>query len=109
MNNPSREKGSWNHLAELLLSFWDMVKMDSTVKMDIKDVRQAVEKHLKDLDINGPVRIASAKFLNGYWDVVVVYSRDIEIDDRKQKAGIIAVLLIDDETGKVESFRENPT
>ena len=83
--------------------------MDSTVKMDIKDVRQAVEKHLKDLGINGPVRITSAKFLNGYWDVVVVYSRDIEVDDRKQKAGIIAVLLIDDETGKVESFRENPT
>ena len=51
--------------------------MDSTVKMDIKDVRQAVEKHLKDLGINGPVRITSAKFLNGYWDVVVVYSRDI--------------------------------
>lgn len=55
------------------------------------------------------MRIASAKFLNGYWDVVVVYSRDIEKEDRKQKAGIIAVLLIDDETGKVESFKENLT
>ncbi len=83
--------------------------MHSTMKMDIKDVRQTVEKHLKDLGINGPVRIASAKFLNRYWNVVVVYSRDIEIDDRKQKTGIMAVLLIDDETGKVESFRENPT
>ena len=100
---------SENSRQERLLSFLDMVKMDSTVKMDIKDVKQAVEKHLKDLEINGPVRIASAKFLNGYWDAVVVYSRDIEVDDRKQKAGIIAVLLIDDETGKVESFRENPT
>ena len=79
------------------------------MKMDIKDVRQAVEKRLKYLDINGPVRIASAKFLNGYWDVVVVYLRDIEKEDRKQKAGIIAVLLIDDETGKVESFKENLT
>ena len=79
------------------------------MKMDIKDVRQAVEKRLKYLDINGPVRIASAKFLNGYWDVVVVYLRDIEKEDRKQKAGIIVVLLIDDETGKVESFKENLT
>ena len=86
-----------------------MVKMDSTVKMDIKDVKQAVEKHLKDLEINGPVRIASAKFLNGYWDAVVVYSRDIEVDDGKQRIGIMAALLIEDETGKVESFRENPT
>ena len=94
---------------ELLLSVYDSVKMHSTMKMDIKDVRQTVEKHLKDLGINGHVRIASAKFLNRYWNVVVVYSRDIEIDDRKQKTGIMAVLLIDDETGKVESFRENPT
>ncbi|MHB1439423.1 MAG: hypothetical protein ACYCSO_00605 [Cuniculiplasma sp.] len=83
--------------------------MNSSLKMDIKDVRQSVEKHLKDLDINSPVRIASAKFLNGYWDVVVVYLRDIEKEDRKQKAGIIVVLLIDDETGKVESFKENLT
>ena len=78
------------------------------MKMDIKDVRQAVEKRLKYLDINGPVRIASAKFLNGYWDVVVVYSRDIEVDDRKQRIGIMAALLIEDETGKVVSFHENP-
>ena len=31
---------------------------------------------------------------------MVVYSRDIEIDGRKQKTGIIAVLLIGDEIGK---------
>jgi hypothetical protein len=42
------------------------LKMGSTVKMDIKDVRLAVEKHLNDLGINGPIRIASAKFSNGY-------------------------------------------
>ena len=40
---------------------------------------------------------------------MVVYSRDIEIDGRKQKTGIIAVLLIGDETGKIGSFQENPT
>ena len=31
---------------------------------------------------------------------MVVYSRNIEIDGRKQKTGIIAVLLIGDEIGK---------
>jgi hypothetical protein len=53
--------------------------MDQDVQMDIKDVRLTVEKHLKDLGVEGSVRIASAKFHQGYWDIVVVYSRDIEI------------------------------
>ena len=83
--------------------------MDPEVEMDIKEVRLTVEKHLKDLGIEGPARIASAKFYQGYWDVVVVYSRDIEVADKKQKAGIIAVLVINDSTRKVEAFRENPT
>ncbi|WP_298408692.1 hypothetical protein [Ferroplasma sp.] len=42
------------------------IKMGSTVKIDIKNVRLAVEKHLKELGINGLIRIASAKFSNGY-------------------------------------------
>lgn len=83
--------------------------MDPEVEMDIKDVRLTVERHLKDLGIEGPARIASAKFYQGYWDIVVVYSRDIEIADKKQKTGIIAVLVINDSTRKVEAFRENPT
>ena len=56
-----------------------MYTMDQEIQMDIKVVRLTVEKHLKDLDIEGPARIASAKFNQGYWDIVVVYSRDIEI------------------------------
>ena len=83
--------------------------MDQEVQMDIKDVRLAVEKHLKDLGVEGPARIASAKFYQGYWDIIVVYSRDIEIGDKKQKTGIIASLVINDTTRKVEAFRENPT
>ena len=83
--------------------------MDQEVQMDIKDVRLTVVKHLKDLGIEGPARIASAKFYQGYWDVVVVYSRYIEIGNKKQKTGTIAVLLINDSTRKVEAFRENPT
>ena len=83
--------------------------MDQEVQMDIKDVRLTVEKHLKDLGVEGPVRIASAKFNQGYWSVVVVYSRDIEVGDKKQKTGIIAALIINDSTGKVETFEENPT
>ena len=83
--------------------------MDQEVQMDIKDVRLTVEKHLKDLGIEGPVRIASAKFYQGYWNIVVVYSRDIEIGDKKQKTGIIAALIINDSTRKVETFKENPT
>jgi hypothetical protein len=83
--------------------------MGQEVRMDIKDVRFTVEKHLKDLGIEGPVRIASAKFLQGYWSVVVVYSRDIEVGDKKQKTGIIASFVIDDTTGKVEAFKENLT
>ncbi len=83
--------------------------MAPEVEMDIKEVRLTVEKHLKDLGIEGPARIASAKFYQGYWDVVVVYSRDIEVADKKQKTGIIAVLVINDSTRKVETFRENPT
>ncbi|MCL4331471.1 MAG: hypothetical protein M1304_04295 [Candidatus Thermoplasmatota archaeon] len=83
--------------------------MDQEVQMDIKDVRLTVEKHLKDLGIEGPARIASAKFNQGYWSVVVVYSRDIEVGDKKQKTGIIAALEINDTTGKVEAFKENPT
>ena len=77
--------------------------------MDIKDVRLTVVKHLKDLGIEGPARIASAKFYQGYWNIVVVYSRDIEIGDKKQKTGIIAALIINDTTRKVEAFLENPT
>ncbi|MGC8516206.1 MAG: hypothetical protein ACP5OC_08775 [Thermoplasmata archaeon] len=83
--------------------------MDQEVQMDIKDVRLVVEKHLKDLGIEGPVRIASAKFFQGYWSVAVVYSRDIEVGDKKQKIGIIASLVINDSTRKVEAFKENPT
>ena len=83
--------------------------MDQEIQMDIKDVRLAVEKHLKDLGIEGPVRIASAKFYQGYWDVVIVYSRDIEVGDKKQKIGIIAALVINDTSRKVEAFKENPT
>ena len=83
--------------------------MDQEVQMDIKDVRLVVEKHLKDLGIKGPARIASAKFYQGYWDIVVVYSRDIEVGDKKQKTGIIATLVINDSTRKVEAFKENPT
>ena len=83
--------------------------MDQEVQMDIKDVRLTVEKHLKDLGVEGPARIASAKFSQGYWSVVVVYSRDIEVGDKKQKTGIIAALEINDTTGKVEAFKENPT
>ncbi len=83
--------------------------MSQEVQMDIKDVRFTVEKHLRDLGIEGQIRIASAKFNQGYWDVVVVYSRDIEVGDKKQKTGIIAVLVINDTTRKVESFKENPT
>ncbi len=83
--------------------------MNSEMKMDIKEVRFAVERHLKDLGIEGPARIASAKFSQGYWDIVVVYSRDIEIGDKKQKAGIMAILVINDATGKVETFKENPS
>ena len=83
--------------------------MDQEVQMDIKDVRLTVEKHLKDLGVEGPARIASAKFNQGYWSVVVVYSRDIEVGDKKQKTGIIAALEINDTTGKVEAFKENPT
>ena len=83
--------------------------MDQEVHMDIKDVRLTVEKHLKDLGVEGPVRIASAKFNQGYWSIVVVYSRDIEIGDKKQKTGIIASLVINDTTRKVEAFLENPT
>lgn len=82
--------------------------MSQEVHMDIKDVRFTVEKHLRDLGIEGQIRIASAKFNQGYWDVVV-YSRDIEVGDKKQKTGIIAVLVINDTTRKVESFKENPT
>ena len=69
--------------------------MDQEVLMDIKDVRLTVEKHLKDLGIEGPARIAPAKFNQGYWSVVV-YSRDIEVGDKKQRTGIIAVLVIND-------------
>ena len=76
--------------------------------MNIKDVRLTVEKHLKDLGVEGPARIASAEFNQGYWSVVV-YSRDIEVGDKKQKTGIIAALEINDTTGKVEAFKENPT
>ena len=83
--------------------------MDQEVQMDIKDVRLVVEKHLKDLGIDGPARIASAKFYQGYWSVIVVYSRDIEVGDKKQKTGIIAALVINDSTRKVEAFKENPT
>ena len=83
--------------------------MDQEVQMDIKDVRLAVEKHLKDLGVEGPARIASAKFYQGYWDIIVVYSRDIEVGDKKQKTGIIAALVINDTTRKVEAFKENPT
>jgi hypothetical protein len=83
--------------------------MGQEVRMDIKEVRFTVEKHLKDLGIEGPARIASAKFLQGYWSVVVVYSRDIEVGDKKQKTGIIASFVIDDTTGKVEAFKENLT
>jgi hypothetical protein len=83
--------------------------MDQEVQMDIKDVRLTVEKHLKDLGVEGPARIASAKFNQGYWSVVVVYSRDIEVGDKKQKTGIIAALIINDSTRKVETFKENPT
>ena len=83
--------------------------MDQEIQMDIKDVRLTVEKHLKDLGVEGPARIASAKFNQGYWSVVVVYSRDIEVGDKKQKTGIIAALEINDTTGKVEAFKENPT
>ena len=86
-----------------------MYTMDQEIQMDIKDVRLTVEKHLKDLGIEGPARIASAKFNQGYWSVVVVYSRDIEVRDKKQRTGIIAVLVINDTTGKVEAFKENPT
>ena len=86
-----------------------MYTMDQEIQMDIKDVRLTVEKHLKDLGIEGPARIASAKFNQGYWSVVVVYSRDIEVGDRKQKTGIIAALVINDTTRKVEAFKENPT
>ena len=86
-----------------------MYTMDQEIQMDIKDVRLTVEKHLKDLGIEGPARIASAKFNQGYWSVVVVYSRDIEVGDKKQKTGIIAALVIDDTTRKVEAFKENPT
>ena len=53
--------------------------MDQDVQMDIKDVRLTVEKHLKDLGVEGPARIASAKFYQGYWEIIDVYSRDIEI------------------------------
>ena len=86
-----------------------MYTMDQEIQMDIKDVRLTVEKHLKDLGIEGPARIASAKFNQGYWSVVVVYSRDIEVGDKKQKTGIIAALIINDSTRKVETFKENPT
>ena len=48
-------------------------------------------------------------FNQGYWSVVVVYSRDIEVGDKKQKTGIIASLVINDTTRKVEAFKENPT
>ena len=71
--------------------------MGQEIQMDVKDVRLIVEKHLKDLGIEGPARTASAKLNQGYWDVVV-YSRDIEIGDKKQKAGIIAALVINDTT-----------
>jgi len=77
--------------------------------MDIKDVRLVVENHLKYLGIEGLARIASAKFYKGYWSVVIVYSRDIEIGDKKQKTGIIAWLIINDSTSKIEAFKENPT
>ncbi|MGC8516124.1 MAG: hypothetical protein ACP5OC_08335 [Thermoplasmata archaeon] len=77
--------------------------------MDIKDVRLAVEKQLKDLGIEVAIRIASAKFYQGYRDVIVVYSRDIEVGDKKQKTGVIAALVINDTTGKVEAFKENLT
>ncbi|MCL4334735.1 MAG: hypothetical protein M1402_01380 [Candidatus Thermoplasmatota archaeon] len=77
--------------------------------MDIKDVRLTVEKHLKDLGIERPTRIASAKFNQSYWDAVVIYSRDIEVGDKKQKTGMIAALVINDTTRKVETFKENPT
>lgn len=82
--------------------------MDQEVQVDIKDVRLTLEKHFKDSGIEGPVRIVSAKFYQGYWDVVV-YSRDIEISDKKQKIDIIAILAINDSTKKVESFSETPT
>jgi hypothetical protein len=36
--------------------------MSQEVQMDIKDVRFTVEKHLRDLGIEGQIRIASAKF-----------------------------------------------
>jgi hypothetical protein len=83
--------------------------MDQEVQMDIKDVRLTVEKHLKDLGVEGPARIASAKFYQGYWDIIVVYSRDIEVGDKKQKTGIISSLVINDTTRKVEAFKDNPT
>jgi hypothetical protein len=83
--------------------------MSQEIQRDIKDVRFTVEKYLRDLGIEGQIRIASAKFNQGYWDVVVVYSREIEVGDKKQKTGIIAVLVINDTTRKVESFKENPT
>ena len=61
------------------------------------------------MGVEGPARIASAKFYQGYWEIIDVYSRDIEIGDKKQKTGIIASLIINDTTRKVEAFRENPT
>jgi hypothetical protein len=59
--------------------------MSQDVQMDIKDVKLNVDKNLKDLGIEGSVRIASAKFHQGYWDIVVFHSKDIEIEDKKQK------------------------
>ena len=76
------------------LTSYYIYTLDQDVQMDIKDVRLTVDKHLKDLGVEGSVRIASAKLHQGYWDIVVVYSRDIEIGDKKQKQECKAVGLM---------------
>ncbi|MGC8581239.1 MAG: hypothetical protein ACP5RS_03305 [Thermoplasmata archaeon] len=81
--------------------------MDNNTKLNIKEVRTIVENNLKDLDIEGPARIASASFPQGYWTVIAVYSRDIELGDKKQKVSVMSGLFINDNTGKVEKFVEN--
>ena len=63
------------------------IKMGSTVKIDIKNVRLAVEKTPQGVRYKRSNKNCISQIFKWILTVMVVYSRDIEIDGRKQKTG----------------------
>lgn len=69
---------------------------------EIKQVKEIVEKYLKDLKSVENVVVVFARRTDGNWKVVVRYS----VQDNPD-ADILSMLLINRETKKVDYFKEN--